>query len=158
MNIGRVNKDYEAFKGSAWVDYSETPATTSGEMSSTSNHSSSISSNVPKVKSPHENLGEQLFRQAREEDRERRPRPSPPQVPLNKHRAKTDAAALAGGGEGERPRPSLLHSPQFQRKAGVPLPPPPNKRLPVAPPANPGGGGTAVGNSLFHRPIPDVRV
>jgi len=154
VNIGRVNKDYEAFKGSAWVDYAETPATASrGEMSS--NNGGSNSSSVQKGKSPHNGFAELSVKQAREEERERRPRPSPPQVPVSKHRAKTDAAAL--GGEIERPRPPPHHSPQFQRKSQVPLPPPPSKRLPNVPSGNPGGGGTAVGNSLFHRQVPEVR-
>ena len=131
--------DYEAFKGSAWVDYSETPCTsTSGDGSVQKSRLS-------------DSRGELQLRSVREEDRERRPRPS-----VSKHRAKTDAAALGASSDVERPRVLPHHSPQLQRKAGVPLPPPPNKRSPIMPPTPTGGAAGVSGNSVFHRPMPEV--
>ncbi len=157
INVGRVNKDYEAFKGSAWVDYSESPSTAASTESSNSS-----SSGGGGQRKPFDNRGgELLLRPGKEEERNRRPLPPTSQAPISKHRTKTDATAMGGGvSDVDRPRP-MHPSPQSHRKSGVPLPPPPNgKRPPIMTPTTAAGGpptaGLASGSSVFHRPMPEV--
>ena len=137
VNVKKVNKDYEAFKGSAWVDSLETPSSDVRDAQRSgvpvlTPHTTSVRSDEDRVE-PQGGRGEE-----RGGGRDRPNKFHPPPV-AKQPRRKTNADVMReGSGRDDRNKP---------RPAGMPPPLPPVKKIPFMPPSSAGVGGVAG----FHR-------
>ena len=152
VNVKRVNRDYEAFKGSAWVDSSET----TGDSRDAQRNAAAL---VPPAVSSLHSEGDWNEQAGRMEDKEKggRDRQSKfgvHQPSIKQPWSKTSAEGMREGSREEKSKPSGSHSPQNQRKAGMLPPLPPAKKVPFLPPLPAAGGGGAAG---FHRQGTEVR-
>lgn len=129
VEVGRVNRDYEAFfKASAWGrDSHATKPSTAGEFSASSSTVSSMAGNHPVT----------IAIQSERSELPSSGRPTKPSLPLpaGKPRSRTSGDVLEDQRE-ERPKVPNLHSPQLPRSHGIGGGP--AKRTPMLPPS---GGG-----------------
>lgn len=147
INVKKVNKDYEAFKGSAWVDPVAVPLPVDDSIAQ--RNGSAYPSPLPVSISVRSD--DDLNEQGSGRDR---PGKSSFYPPLVKHRSKSSDVVGEGVREERGGKGPGAHSPQSQRKAGVLPPLPPSKRLPLLPPSPAGGGGAPV----FHRQGTEVSI